>query len=59
MLSPTPGASALAPAAPAVVESAVRDLSTDGDDAQVTIRVVADEVDVVTGSAVVRLGPGS
>lgn len=47
--------SALAPAAPAVVESAVRDLSTDGDDAQVTIRVVADEADVVTGSAVVRL----
>lgn len=47
--------SALAPAVPAMVESVVRDLSPDGRDAQVSVRLVADDVDVVTGSAVVRL----
>lgn len=47
--------SALAPAIPATVESSVRDLSPDGADAQVSIRVVADNADVVTGSAVVRV----
>jgi acyl dehydratase len=47
--------SALAPAVAAAVESVVRDLSPEGADAQLSIRVVADDSDVVTGSAVVRV----
>ncbi len=47
--------SALAPAIAATVESSVRDLSPDRADAQVTVRVVGGDADVVTGSAVVRV----
>lgn len=47
--------SSLAPAVAAVVESVVADLSPDGADVQLTVRVVADDADVVTGSAMVRV----
>jgi len=47
--------SALGPAEVAAVEATTRDIAPDGRDAQVSLKVIANEVDVVTGSAVVSL----
>ena len=44
--------SALGPAAAARVEAIVRDIAPDGQDARVSLRVIASETDAVTGSAV-------
>jgi acyl dehydratase len=47
--------SALGPAEAAHVEAIVRDVAPDGRDAQVSLKVIVNEADVVTGSAVVSL----
>ena len=47
--------SALGPAEAARVEALVRDITPDGRDAHVSLKVIASEADVVTGSAVVSL----
>ena len=47
--------SALGPAEAARVEAVVGDITPDGQNAQVAVKVITNEADVVTGSAVVSL----
>ena len=47
--------SALAPAEAARIEASVTKIAPDGQDASLSLKVVANNVDVVTGSAVVNL----